>query len=201
MADLNKLIQLVRAQIRDKGGVIFALPKPASEETPAEPDELEPMVQNVVDDYSRWRPLRGKPGQLELHIEQIEYTLPDDLIELESFPKEYFRYNKFLTLSDAPIQEETIRYVYTAMHMAETIPHYDVPALVGMAAANALRAVVSDPNKIEEYISFKLEGVLDIDTRNTSEVSREILKTAAEFEKQYLLRVQHQTSGPYMSFG
>jgi hypothetical protein len=209
---LANLIEQVRSQIRDtKEPYVFAREVPATETSPAVPDELETFVMRAVHDYSRWRPLKGKPGILTLIPEKVDYELPTDFIQMETFPQAHRIFGKNLYLASAPSMPGVITYYYDALHTPETIPVFDEPAIVWLASSMALRAITSDPKLLEKYVSYDLKNIYSQNTENMTEVVSQIVKTAEQLEKQYMLRVGISTTGknegpgddiePFMTFG
>ncbi|SDH70274.1 hypothetical protein SAMN04489735_10459 [Aneurinibacillus thermoaerophilus] len=203
---LANLIEQVRSQIRDtKEPYVFAREVPATETSPAVPDELETFVMRAVHDYSRWRPLKGKPGMLTLIPEKVDYELPTDFIQMETFPQAHRIFGKNLYLASAPSMPGVITYYYDALHTPETIPVFDEPAIVWLASSMALRAIVGDPKMLQDYISYDLEDVVRVNTENLSEAIGQILKAADQLEKQYNARIatpkEETYPSAFMTFG
>lgn len=204
---MELLINLVRAQIQDRDGIVFSKSKPATETEPAQPDELEAFVTLAIQDYSRWRPLKGKPATLQIEAGKLDYSLPADFVDMEYYPTVDYRvFQKTLFIvGGAPSEPIIVDYLYTAMHTADTLPEYDKPAVVDFASAKAMRAIIADPNRLEAYTSYELKDVLQVNGENMTELGKELLKSASDLEKQYLLRVQPGQTVPsptaYMSFG
>lgn len=203
---LNNLIEQVRGQIRDKGPEpVFSRAREATENTSASADELEEFVQRAVRDYSGFRPLQ-RPGQIDLLPGRMVYDLPPDFISMDVFPSNHRLSGKTLHLLAAPTGS-ALSFWYYAVHTAETVPEIHHPALVQLAAANALRALVSDPQKLKKYSSYEIPGVFKKDGENSTEIGKEILRTASEYEKQYLARVNVEagdtkgSTAPVIMFG
>ncbi|QYY44777.1 hypothetical protein ACKE5C_19140 (plasmid) [Aneurinibacillus thermoaerophilus] len=209
---LANLIEQVRSQIRDtKEPYVFAREVPATETSPAVPDELETFVMRAVHDYSRWRPLK-KRGTLSIVPGEVEYVLPNDFIQIDNFvlnvgfdPLQYRVLVNKIYLIQPPIDREDVIYYYDALHTPDTIPAYDEPAIVSLAAAMALRAIVGDPKMLHDYISYDLEGVVKINTENMTEAIEQILKAAQQLEEQYSSRIvtsqKEEKNSPFMTFG
>lgn len=212
---VERLIEKVRSQIRDtKEPFVFAREMPATEDTPAVPDELLLFIQSAVQDYSRWRPLKGKPGLLFLYPGQVQYQLPDDFIEMDELPSVSHRlFGRTLHLTNEPFAARDVSYRYSAMHTCETIPAYDESCIVWMASALALRAIVTSPAMLEQYASYKIPDVFDQDGNASVKIAEHVLKTADQLEKQYLLRMGAgggtggtkqsglDSQGPFITFG
>jgi hypothetical protein len=197
-----ELVEQVRSRIRDKNDpTIFAR---ATTVEPVAPDELEAFVADAVHDYSRWKPLENKRGTLSIETGKVEYPLPADFIVANEFLLGHRVSGKMAYLVDEPAQSFTFTFWYCALHTAETVPDQDVPALVSFAAANALRAIVAEPKKLDQYVSYDLKDVIRVDAENTTEIGKEIIKTADAWEKQYMTRVTSSSAAapkPYVSFG
>jgi hypothetical protein len=197
---MEQLIELVRGQIRDKSAP-FVFAKATT--IPVAPDELEEFVTLAIQDYSRWRPVTGKPAQLTLVVDILNYDLPSDYIDLENFPLDYRTYLKTIFLATKPTAVDVVDYYYTATHNADTIPETDVPSVVWLAASMALQAITSDQKKLNDYLSYKVPNVIEVTADKIVEISKSLLKLASDLKKDYSSRVEKtiNTSKSYMTFG
>ncbi|MDC0763502.1 hypothetical protein POF51_22510 [Brevibacillus sp. AG] len=199
--ELSKFIVEVRGQIRDTGSApVFQYAIPPTDTEPGKPDEIEQFVRQAIQDYSGWKPLRGKRGRLNLLQGQDEYSLPEDFIRMEEFLRPHRISGKLVYLLQMPLLSDEVIFFYTAMHQAETIPDYDVPAVCWLAASLALKAVMSDPNRLDKYVSYNLDEVFELNTENLTEATMYLAKAADQLEKQYLARMT-ATNKPIMTFG
>lgn len=198
--EMQQLNDLVRGQIKDTTEpYIFA----KEVEEPVKADELEQFVMMALQDYSGFKPLRGKPGTISLIIGQKEYELPSDFLEMDEFPLEHHIFNQVLYLKEIPTVTEPLEYFYVSVHGPETVPQTDVPCIVWSASASALRALVTDQKRLEQYVSYKVPDMIEVNADKVSEIGKALLKNASDMEVNYLKRVQRvsRPSGPYVTFG
>ncbi|TPG74027.1 hypothetical protein EEL32_25560 [Brevibacillus laterosporus] len=199
--DLSKFVSEVRGHIRDTGSApVFKYAIPETDTEPATPDEIEQFVKQAVHDYSGWKPNHGKRGKLPISAGIDEYQLPSDFIRMEDFMPPHRVSGRILYLNKQPYHDTEITFFYTAMHQPETIPEYDTPAVTWLAASLALKAVMGDPNRLDQYISYDIDEVFSLNTENLTEATLYIAKASEQFEKQYLQRMEGR-SKPILSFG
>lgn len=209
MPKLTELISKVRSQISDLKGAVFALVS-QSEEEGAHPDELQSIVLDAVSDYSRWNPVQNRRGRIDVIIGQLDYDLPADFMGMEVEPSLNFLLSeKVLILKESPTKVGSCSFFYKGMRTPESVPEYDVPAVVWLASANALRAVLADQERLQRYINYKIPNASEIDAHPASRVIEQINKAAQDLERQYNKRMEpYQKAqlevvarGPYMTFG
>lgn len=188
--ELELLNEQVRGQLKDTSEP-FVFAKAVID--PPKADELEQFVIAAVQDYSGFKPLKGKPGTLSLISGQRQYGLPPDFIEMEEFPYE----------CPTPEADGTLEYFYTALHEPGTVPQTDIPCIVWSATAAALRALATDQKRLEQYVSYKVPDMVEVNADKVSEIGKALLKNASDMEAKYLKRVQMvaRAATPYVTFG
>ncbi|MFD2172384.1 hypothetical protein [Tumebacillus lipolyticus] len=208
MPKLTELISKVRSQISDTKGVVFAPERQEEGETIQ--DELKSIVLDAVSDYSRWNPAQNRRGRIDVVIDQSDYELPPDFVGMEVEPSLSFLLSeKVLIMKESPTQAGSFSFFYKGMRTPESVPEYDVPAVVWLASANALRAVLADQERLQRYINYKIPNASEIDAHPASRVVEQINKAAQDLERQYNKRMEpYQKAqlevvarGPYMTFG
>lgn len=206
MPMLADLISKVRSQISDTKGAVFAL----EQQDEFLPDELQSIVLDAVNDYSRWNPLCNVRSRIYVVEGNTDYNLPADFMEMEEGPPlDFILSDKTLILKESPTSEGSFPFFYKAMRSPETVPEYDTPAVVWLAAANALRAVLADQERLQRYISYKIPNASEIDAHPATRVIEQINKAAQDLEKQYNTRMagyakaqqQVESRGPFVTFG
>lgn len=181
---MEQLIDQVRTQIRDKTEpYLFNL------KTDESPDELENFVQHALIDYSRYNPIDNKIGSLVLKEGVSLYDLPSDLMEMNSFPFPHQVIGLQLLLIDPPEVTMSVPYSYKAARDAKSVPLQDRPCVVWFASAQALRAVISDSKKLDTYTSYKLQGVIEVDSRDVNKVITMLKDNASTYERLYNERI------------
>jgi hypothetical protein len=212
------MIERLRGQLRDTGPVpIFARAvEPGEAASEGKPDELQQFVEAAIMDYSQYQP-RFVPWTLQIVAGQTSYVVPADFVEVHDgararFPMEFEVYGSTLVLSAVPDTSTTVNWSYRAMHDAGTIRPFHEPAIIDYAMARALRAIVADSKKLDQFVSYELPGTFKKSTENASEAVNQIRATANDLEKTYLARVnplqngskvaeQDKASTPFMTFG
>ncbi|ASS75775.1 hypothetical protein CIG75_12785 [Tumebacillus algifaecis] len=206
---MQNLINKVRSQISDLKGSVFALASQDEEEGTI-PDELQSIVIDAVSDYSRWNPVQNRRGRIDVIVGQTDYDLPADFMGMEVEPSLNFLLSeKVLILKESPKKAGSFSFFYRGMRSPESVPEYDVPAVVWLASANALRAVLADQERLQRYINYKIPNASEIDAHPASRVIEQINKAAQDLERQYNKRMENYqraqlevaSRGPYMTFG